>query len=164
MNYLGDLLKTLPNGLEILATAYIVWFIAHFYFVRLRDLEKSVKNLEEVVFSRAMNANNYIKSEDISNEILEASGIKSAIDKSYEELKTELEKQTLKSKFDIQQKSIWVIARNFDNDEYIEVKDFMFDNPTYKNEALQLDKMIILGGLYLCERYLQINPNKFDKE
>lgn len=216
MDYVAELLKQWPQGLEIIATIYVVWFIAHFYYVRFRGIERNVsiinkridedvnilnskitqvlkklklleKNQEDfqkslyelkdghnsmVAFlssihpekSRALKQLSPIEIVDLGYEILEKSGLKKAIDRTYDELVEDLEKHPLKSKYDVQHQSIWVIARNFDNDEYLDVKDFMYENPNYKGEKIRPDLIITLGGIHLRDLYLKRNKERYGDE
>ena len=48
MQIIEEIIKNIPNGIYYLAVAYIVWKAAHFYFVRFRDIEKKVCDVDGI--------------------------------------------------------------------------------------------------------------------
>jgi len=176
-----EIIKNIPNGIYYLAVAYIVWKAAHFYFVRFRDIEKKVcdvdgikKKIDDEIGPVLVKINStsdriarYIITKDSLNpaffstfakEVLTESGAKNFIDNSFAFLSSKIEERNPKSTLDIQQLAISVVFDLVDTEAFSKVKDFVYNNPKYKEQGIDMPIIINIAALYFRDEYFKKHP------
>jgi len=189
MQIIEEIIKNIPNGIYYLAVAYIVWKAAQFYFVRFRDIEKKVcdvdgikKKIDDEIGPVLVKINStsdriarYIITKDSLNpaffstaspielntfakEVLTESGAKNFIDNSFAFLSSKIEERNPKSTLDIQQLAISVVFDLVDTEAFSKVKDFVYNNPKYKEQGIDMPIIINIAALYFRDEYFKKHP------
>jgi hypothetical protein len=70
----------------------------------------------------------------------------------------EIESKSLKTALDVQQYSEKLILSNFAYDMFNEIKNLIYQNPTYKDKSINIEVMSLLTGIYLRDKYLNEHP------
>lgn len=100
--------------------------------------------------------------------ILNDIGGKKILDENYNMFLSELEKQTFKTGLDAHVFCINMIMNMFNNDIFIPVKDYLFNNPNYKFKNkegkemeyhLDINDIFTILGVYLRDKYFESHPD-----
>ena len=185
MTYLEELIRGIPNGLYYLAGAWVVWEAARFYFVRFCRVEKGVESITavcakletrlskiETVLDRIchylaakeglstdfFSANSPMMLNDLAKRLLVESGGKDFANDQSEVLIAELENRAPKTKLDVQQTAVLVVFDSTVSDKFNRIKDFIYQNPIYEGEKIELTTLVNIIALYLRDKYLEKHP------
>lgn len=179
LQFLGKVAENIPNGLYYLAVGYLVWKIAELYFVRFRDVEKaqvkinkeispSLVRIDKTVDKIAMyiitknlldatyfHSHSPVELNDLSKEILEKSGAKEFVDCDFEFLKEKIDEKKPQGLLDIQNSAISVIFDLEDTEKFKDARNFVYNNPKYKEHDINIQIIINIAALYLRNKYLK---------
>ena len=176
MTYLEELIRGIPNGLYYLAGAWVVWEAARFYFVRFCRVEKGVESITavcakletrlskiETVLDRICH---YLAAkEGLSTDFFSANSpmmlndlAKDFANDQSEVLIAELENRAPKTKLDVQQTAVLVVFDSTVSDKFNRIKDFIYQNPIYEGEKIELTTLVNIIALYLRDKYLEKHP------
>ena len=88
---------------------------------------------------------------DLGKEILDKSGAKNFIDSLLESLISKIKDGKPKSYLDIHQLAVSVLFDFLDTEHFSGIKDFVYQNPRYKDNDIDIQAIINLAALYLRE-------------
>lgn len=105
----------------------------------------------------------------IGMKILEDFGGKSYIDLYTEKLIKIMEQVPLKSALDVQNQATSVIFTQVDSDEFVAIKNYIFNNPIYRVDGkdianLDISTIAQIMGIYLRNKYFEKHPELRDAE
>ncbi len=114
-------------------------------------------------------SNSPIQLTEIGLDILDKCGGKKYINEHLDMLILEMEKQTFKSGLDIQNFATSIIIKEFNNDDFIHVRNYIYQNPIYKTEQgeeISVSAPVIYQviGIMLRDKYFEIHPELKNKE
>jgi len=189
MPYIDEIIKNIPNGIYYLAIGWAVWKVAHFYFVRFRDLEKKSDDISGIgkkiddkleptlvkINSTLDRISRYIITKDsldpaffstsspvelneLAKELLDKSGGKAFVDNTLDFLISKIEERNPKSILDIQQLAVSVIFDLVDTEAFSKIKDFVYQNPKYQSQDVDIPVIINIIALYLRDKYFEKHP------
>ena len=106
---------------------------------------------------------------ELGLEILNTSGGKSYIESHLDALLKEMENQEFKSALDVQSFATSLILKEFDSDDFIHIRNYIFQNPVYRPEgksdiAINSPVMNQIIGIYLRDKYFEKHPELKDKD
>lgn len=93
-----------------------------------------------------------------AKEVLTESGAKNFIDNSFDFLSSKIDERNPKSALDIQQLAISVIFDLVDTEAFSKVKDFVYNNPKYKEQGIDMSIIINISALYFRDEYFKKHP------
>ncbi len=70
------------------------------------------------------------------------------------ELLSEIEKRNFKSPLDVQSYCEKLVLSKFNSDDFLEIKNKIYHNPTFESQPVSVKTMSIIMGLYLRDLYL----------
>lgn len=81
----------------------------------------------------------------------------------------EMESQAFKSGLDVQNYASIISIKNFNSDEFIKIRDYIYQHPVYKvsdGSELQVTSQIIsqIIGIYIRDKYFDKHPELKDKD
>ncbi len=82
------------------------------------------------------------------------------IDAVKENLISEIHKRDFKSPLDIQDFSEKIIISKFNSDEFVAIKNYIYNNPYHENQAVTIKTMSLVMGIYLRDKYFERHPEK----
>lgn len=100
---------------------------------------------------------------ELGDKILRDSKIDKYINENIESLFNKIDKSNPKTAFDVENDSFNALIGDVDDDSFIEIKNWLYENPEYedsKNEKFVVDLTMVLrvGRLYLRDKYLEKHP------
>ncbi|MBA7551205.1 hypothetical protein ES705_43741 [subsurface metagenome] len=95
---------------------------------------------------------------DIGVEVLELIGGKQYIDANSERLIEQMKVQNYKSALDVQNQSNLLILEQAEADDFVPIKDFIYQNPQYKAIVLDMSTVVTVMGIYLRDKYFEKYP------
>lgn len=179
---LEEVLKNIPGGLLYVLIGLIVWRAAAFYFGRFCPFENKVKDIDNNIkginnnittirgnISKIISflitgdkkakaffvAHSPIELNDLGKEILDKSGARNFIDSSLESLISKIKDGNPKSYLDIHQLAVSVLFNLLDTEPFSGIKDFVYQNPQYKGNDIDIQAIINLAALYLRDKYIE---------
>ena len=94
----------------------------------------------------------------LGEEILNDIGGKIYIDANEQDLISKIKNLNPKSELDVEDFSKQVLFDEFDSDNFIPIKNFIYNNPLYKNVPLNQATIITILGIYLRNKYFLTYP------
>lgn len=97
---------------------------------------------------------------DLGESLLAKSGAKKILDKHYSVLEKIIDKKKPKAALDVQERSVFVIAKIQDKDYMKSVKDFVYQNPCFGDVRAKIKYLDVLRTMVidLRDRYLEKHP------
>ncbi len=160
--------------LIIIFVACLVWMFAKFYFTRFRKVEKEYNKVEKIVIPLLrkiilflVSSDKKLKSEIMFTsfspvtlnkkgvELLEKCGGKKYIDDNLEYLISKLKSEVLKTKLDVHEHAKFILLIESDSDEFVPIKNYIYDNPKYIGLDINLPMIVSVLALYLRDKYLE---------
>lgn len=100
--------------------------------------------------------------------VLNKSGGQNYVENHLTTLIQEMEKQDFKSALDVQNFATSLIIKEFDSDDFIHVRNYIFQNPVYRIKEKEIPinspTMNQLIGIYLRDKYFDKHPELKDKD
>ena len=90
--------------------------------------------------------------------LLKESGMQKIVDDNLSNFLEELKRQNLKSAYDVERNSFYVLKSLEEIDLVIPLKDYIFNNP-----GINLDSLFFVGSLYLRDEYLERHKELLEK-
>lgn len=114
-------------------------------------------------------SNSPIQLTEVGLDLLTKSGGKDYIDKNATVLVTLLENENFKSALDVQNKAMIVVFNEFSTDNFITIRNYIFQNPIYRfkegNEiSINQGSINQIMGIYLRDKYFEKHPELKDVE
>lgn len=94
----------------------------------------------------------------LANELLEKSGGTAFVDNTLDFLVSKIEERNPKSILDIQQLAVSVIFDLVDTEAFSKIKDFVYQNPKYKSQDVDIPVIINIIALHLRNKYFEKHP------
>ena len=95
---------------------------------------------------------------EIGMEVLELIGGKQYIDSNSERLVEQIKEQKYKSTLDVQNQANLLILEQADSDDFVSIKNFIYQNPQYKTIVLDMSTVATVMGIYLRDKYFKKYP------
>ncbi len=131
----------------------------------LEAIRASIRKIELYLASRDTSAMELfsgvaspITLNNIGEEILNNSGGKIYIDNNIEHLIQKIRNLNPKSELDVENFSKRVLLDKFDTDDFISIRNFMYNTPIHKKVTLNQATIITIIGIYLRSKYLEKYP------
>lgn len=162
-----------------------MWQVARFYFVRFCKTERGMDELTgmskdirsklsriEVVLDRVcqylaikdslkpgyFSVNSPVTLTDLAKELFAESGAKEFAEKHSDALLTKLEAEKPTNKLDVQKKANYIVMDASGKRDFDAIKNFVYENPIYKDKPLDLGTIVDIIALDLRDRYLAMHP------
>lgn len=100
---------------------------------------------------------------EAGNRLLEESGVRKIVDDHLNQFIENLEKLNLKSAYDVEQKSFYILKGLEKSNISIPLKNFLYQNPTFLGKPVSFNDIFFVGGLYLRDKYLEKHPELLTK-
>lgn len=99
----------------------------------------------------------------IGIDVLEKSGGKNYLEKHISDLVSEMEMQQFKSALDVQNYATTLIINRFNTDDFIQIRNYIFQNPVYKMAVggdISINSAVInqVMSIYLRDKYFEKYP------
>lgn len=95
---------------------------------------------------------------DIGMEVLELIGGRQYVESNSERLIEQMKEQNYKSALDVQNQANLLILEQAGSDDFVPIKDFIYQNPQYKTIALDMSTVVTVMGIYLRDKYFEKYP------
>jgi hypothetical protein len=99
---------------------------------------------------------------DIGREFYEKSGGKNVLEQNMKfyiaKLDDEMKKQNLKSAFDVENKAYYVLFMSASDDLFIPVKNYLYNNPQFDGQNVDVSEVCFVMSLQLRDEYLKRHP------
>lgn len=127
-----------------------------------------LKSKDVTLDPRLIKAFSPIQLTEIGHAILEKSGGKTYVENNLGSLITDMEAQKFKSALDVQNYATIFFIKNFNSDDLITIRNYIYQNPTYKTAdgEIQINISVInqIMGIYLRDKYFEKHPELKEKE
>lgn len=102
-------------------------------------------------------------------DLLNNSGGKEYVENHISTILIDMESQAFKSGLDVQNYASIISIKNFNSDEFIKIRDYIYQHPVYKvsdGSELQVTSQIIsqIIGIYIRDKYFDKHPELKDKD
>jgi len=131
----------------------------------LEAIRASIKKIELYLVSKDTSAmelfseaTSPITLNSLGEEILNNSGGKTYIDNNREYLIQKIKDFNPKSELDVENFSKRVLLDKFDTDDFISIRNFIYNTPIYKKVTLNQATIITISGVYLRGKYFEKYP------
>jgi len=95
---------------------------------------------------------------ELAKELLDQSGGMAFVDNTLDFLISKIEERNPKSILDIQQLAVSVIFDLVDTEAFSKIKDFVYQNPKYRSQDVDIPVIINIIALYLRDKYFEKHP------
>lgn len=150
-------LKKVINNIDVLTNATAE--LQHYASEKLAS-EKSCKfiPLHPVKTKGILQATSPMQLSDLGRKLLECSGAKEIIDTQYQKLEKMINEQNFKTAYDVQNYISKLIAKLENEDFMIPIKSFVYNNPEFENNTLELLDIQGAMVIYLRDKYFEKYP------
>lgn len=102
--------------------------------------------------------NSPVELNTLAKELLDKSGGKAFVDNTLDFLISKIEERNPKSILDIQQLAVSVIFDLVDTEAFSKIKDFVYQNPRYQGQDVDVPVIINIIALHLRNKYFERHP------
>lgn len=163
----GDIIALISVGITIIP---ITMLIAKNREGALEAIRKSITKIELYLVSKDTSAMKLFSQpaspmilNPLGEEILNNSGSKTYIDNNIEDLIQKIKNLNPKSELDVENFSKRVLLDKFDTDDFISIRDFIYNTPIHKGVTLNQATIITITGIYLRGKYFEKHTELNDK-
>lgn len=138
---------------------------------KLDSISKALRTITSILYKKEIidktdlfEASSPVKLTKTGMVVLELIGGKQYVDDNSERLVQLMKEQNYKSALDVQNQANLLILEQAGTDDFVPIKDFIYQNPKYKDVALDMSTVVPVMGIYLRDKYFQKYPAHKDTE
>ena len=104
-----------------------------------------------------------IRLSTLGKEMLEVTGSIKYADENLDYLLSRMEEMDIKSPLDVESIALTIILHESNSDEFVPIKNYIFQNPKYKKINLNLPTITRGLGIYLRDKYFEKHPSLIEE-
>ena len=128
------------------------------------DIKMSLKIIETYLMTKDKSAASLLKSQspyslsDLGWEVLKISGAEKVLNDYLDFFISEIEKENPLTALDVESKANEILLKNSDSDKFNAIKNFIYNNPKYKDSDMSIPTVVFAMSIYLRDKYFVKHP------